>query len=218
SASFPFDGLRRFTSAMTPMPGSFSAAIASRGSGALAARFFSSSSGSAASRSARSARTPTMMSSSTLTGRPPALAAVVRRSQARSPEPSLPALRMLPARVDAPWSGVGHAAATPDAALLRRRTPSTFFGRVFPLRQRRPQVVAVVGGGAGSSAGLLAVPLVMSSAALLLLRALRGGRFVAAPHPGQPVPAGHEQATRRAGQQPAQQCDHRAHAEKLDIG
>src|SRR5690606_7515984 len=88
----------------------------------------------------------------------------------------------------------------PGCGVARRRAPSTFFGRVFPLRQRRPQVVAVVGGGAGSSAGLLAVPLVMSSAALLLLRALRGGRFVAAPHPGQPVPAGHEQATRRAGQ------------------
>jgi len=61
------DGLLRLTSAMTDTPGERSAASASRGGSARSALALSSSSGTARCRSARSARTPSMISFSTLT-------------------------------------------------------------------------------------------------------------------------------------------------------
>ena len=65
-ASSPFDGLRRLTSAMTPIPGARSADITSRGGGAAADRRLISAKSTWASRAARSARTPSTMESRTL--------------------------------------------------------------------------------------------------------------------------------------------------------
>src|SRR5947209_2326083 len=67
SAIWPRDGLARLTSAMTLTPSALSAAIASRGDGARRAISFSSSRPTCRCRSARSARTPSRISSSTLT-------------------------------------------------------------------------------------------------------------------------------------------------------
>src|SRR6478672_9346727 len=65
-ASAPRDGLARFTSAITPMPGSRSAASTSSGGGALLAISLISARETTASRAATSARTPSMMESSTV--------------------------------------------------------------------------------------------------------------------------------------------------------
>src|SRR5690606_14733206 len=72
SASAPFDGLERLTSAMivTASAPPRSAATASLAPGCCWARSLSVSSGSAASRSARSSRTPATMSSRTVTVSP----------------------------------------------------------------------------------------------------------------------------------------------------
>ena len=67
-AKEPADGLARFTSAMTPMPGSRRAAITSSGGGAAAAAALISDRLMRASRTAVSALTPSRMESSTFAG------------------------------------------------------------------------------------------------------------------------------------------------------
>src|SRR5579863_8637385 len=66
AAILPRDGLARFTSAITVTPSDLSAAIASRGDGARRAISFSWSREICRCRSARSARTPSRISASTL--------------------------------------------------------------------------------------------------------------------------------------------------------
>ena len=66
SPAAPRDGLARLTSAITPMPGARSAAITSSGGGAALAAALISARLTTASRAATSARTPSMMESSTV--------------------------------------------------------------------------------------------------------------------------------------------------------
>ena len=66
SASAPFDGLARFTSAMTPIPGSRNAAWASLGSGALAEAALMDAKSITDSRAATSAFTPASIESRTV--------------------------------------------------------------------------------------------------------------------------------------------------------
>src|SRR3954468_12970628 len=85
AARSPFDGLRRFTSAITPTPGARKAASASRAGRASSAAAFTSASGSSDSRTARSSRTPATISSSTfMSVRPRAPLPVARPSPRQS--------------------------------------------------------------------------------------------------------------------------------------
>ena len=84
SASAPFEGLARLTSAMTPMLDSRSAAAASSAGGAAAAAALTAAKSSTASRAATSARTPSRIESSTvivariLSGQEPDVRYVIR--------------------------------------------------------------------------------------------------------------------------------------------
>src|SRR4051794_21146379 len=85
AARSPFEGLRRFTSAITPTPGARSAASASRAGRASRAAAFTSSNGSSASRADASSRTPATISSRTFTA-PPSTFASSRTSPPGFPD------------------------------------------------------------------------------------------------------------------------------------
>src|SRR4051794_27838770 len=86
AARSPLDGLRRFTSAITPTPGARSAARALRAGRASRAAAFTSASGRWASRTARSSRTPATISSSTVMSDRPRAPLPVARPSPRQPD------------------------------------------------------------------------------------------------------------------------------------